>query len=153
MGREMSSPSWAPKSSAAMAAARKQQPTSTASVASSTLAPANAARALLYYPSSEAPLRGGDEVGFATGLKEPAGGAADSHAGDRGEGQVDLQILAEPNLLTSDGKQASFLSGGEFPYPLVQSSTGGAPPRSGCRRCGKEKKTFPRSSIILSTRK
>jgi len=38
-----------------------------------------------------------------------------------------LQILAEPNLLTSDGKKASFLSGGEFPYPVVQSSTGGAP--------------------------
>jgi pilus assembly protein CpaC len=31
-----------------------------------------------------------------------------------------LQILAEPNLLTTDGKEASFLSGGEFPYPTVQ---------------------------------
>ena len=38
-----------------------------------------------------------------------------------------LQILAEPNLLTSDGKKASFLSGGEFPYPVVQSSAGSAP--------------------------
>jgi pilus assembly protein CpaC len=38
-----------------------------------------------------------------------------------------LQILAEPNLLTSDGKKASFLSGGEFPYPVVQSSLGGTP--------------------------
>ncbi len=38
-----------------------------------------------------------------------------------------LQILAEPNLLTSDGKKASFLSGGEFPYPIVQSSAGSAP--------------------------
>jgi len=31
-----------------------------------------------------------------------------------------LQILAEPNLLTESGKQASFLAGGEFPYPVVQ---------------------------------
>jgi pilus assembly protein CpaC len=36
-----------------------------------------------------------------------------------------LQILAEPNLLTATGKEASFLAGGEFPYPVVQSSTGG----------------------------
>lgn len=33
-----------------------------------------------------------------------------------------LQILAEPNLLTSNGKEASFLAGGEFPIPIVQSS-------------------------------
>jgi len=32
-----------------------------------------------------------------------------------------LQILAEPNLLTESGKEASFLAGGEFPYPTVQS--------------------------------
>jgi len=31
-----------------------------------------------------------------------------------------LQILAEPNLLTSSGKEASFLAGGEFPFPIVQ---------------------------------
>ncbi len=31
-----------------------------------------------------------------------------------------IQILAEPNLLTSNGKTASFLAGGEFPYPVVQ---------------------------------
>jgi pilus assembly protein CpaC len=37
-----------------------------------------------------------------------------------------LQILAEPNLLTESGKQASFLAGGEFPYPVVQGiGTGG----------------------------
>ena len=36
-----------------------------------------------------------------------------------------IQILAEPNLLTSDGKKASFLSGGEFPYPVVQNSGSG----------------------------
>jgi len=31
-----------------------------------------------------------------------------------------LQILAEPNLLTASGKDASFLAGGEFPYPVPQ---------------------------------
>jgi len=33
----------------------------------------------------------------------------------------DLRTLAEPNLLTLPGKEASFLAGGEFPYPTVQS--------------------------------
>ena len=36
-----------------------------------------------------------------------------------------LQILAEPNLLTASGKDASFLAGGEFPFPIVQGTTGG----------------------------
>jgi pilus assembly protein CpaC len=36
-----------------------------------------------------------------------------------------LQILAEPNLLTESGKQASFLAGGEFPVPVVQGSVAG----------------------------
>jgi pilus assembly protein CpaC len=37
-----------------------------------------------------------------------------------------LQILAEPNLLTESGKQASFLAGGEFPFPVLQGAvTGG----------------------------
>ncbi len=31
-----------------------------------------------------------------------------------------LQILAEPNLVTTNGKEASFLSGGEFPVPVIQ---------------------------------
>jgi len=31
-----------------------------------------------------------------------------------------LQILAEPNLATTNGKEASFLVGGEFPVPIVQ---------------------------------
>jgi len=31
-----------------------------------------------------------------------------------------LQILAEPNLVTTSGKEASFLVGGEFPVPVVQ---------------------------------
>jgi pilus assembly protein CpaC len=35
-----------------------------------------------------------------------------------------LEILAEPNLMTESGKDASFLAGGEFPFPILQ-STGG----------------------------
>jgi pilus assembly protein CpaC len=31
-----------------------------------------------------------------------------------------LQILAEPNLVTMNGKEASFLVGGEFPVPVLQ---------------------------------
>ncbi len=31
-----------------------------------------------------------------------------------------LQILAEPNLVTTAGKEASFLVGGEFPVPVIQ---------------------------------
>jgi pilus assembly protein CpaC len=31
-----------------------------------------------------------------------------------------LEILAEPNLVTTDGKEASFLAGGEFPVPILQ---------------------------------
>jgi len=36
-----------------------------------------------------------------------------------------LEVLAEPNVLTVNGKQASFLAGGEYPYPVVQGVTGG----------------------------
>lgn len=36
-----------------------------------------------------------------------------------------LQILAEPNLITQSGKEASFLAGGQFPYPVLQSVTSG----------------------------
>lgn len=36
-----------------------------------------------------------------------------------------VQLLAEPNLIAANGKQASFLAGGEFPYPVVSGSTGG----------------------------
>ena len=35
----------------------------------------------------------------------------------------ELRTLAEPNLLTLPGKEASFLAGGEFPYPSVQGGT------------------------------
>jgi len=30
------------------------------------------------------------------------------------------EVLAEPNLLTADGQEASFISGGEYPIPIVQ---------------------------------
>jgi pilus assembly protein CpaC len=36
-----------------------------------------------------------------------------------------LKSLAEPNLITLPGKEASFLAGGEFPYPAVQGGGGG----------------------------
>jgi pilus assembly protein CpaC len=36
-----------------------------------------------------------------------------------------VQTLAEPNVLAENGKQASFLAGGEYPYPVVQ-GTGGS---------------------------
>jgi pilus assembly protein CpaC len=34
-----------------------------------------------------------------------------------------FQSLAEPNLIASNGKEASFLAGGEYPYPVVQAGT------------------------------
>lgn len=37
-----------------------------------------------------------------------------------------LEILAEPNVLAQNGQQASFLAGGEFPFPMVQGATGGS---------------------------
>jgi pilus assembly protein CpaC len=36
-----------------------------------------------------------------------------------------LQILAEPNLIAVNGKEASFLAGGEFPFPVAQPSAQG----------------------------
>ena len=36
-----------------------------------------------------------------------------------------LQILAEPNLIAVNGKESSFLAGGEFPFPVVQPSANG----------------------------
>jgi len=38
-----------------------------------------------------------------------------------------LQVLAEPNVLAENGKQASFLAGGEFPFPSVSAASGGTP--------------------------
>ena len=37
-----------------------------------------------------------------------------------------LQILAEPNLTTVNGKTARFLAGGEFPYPIAQPGGAGS---------------------------
>ena len=37
-----------------------------------------------------------------------------------------VQVLAEPNVLATNGKEASFLAGGEFPYPVVQGTGGGS---------------------------
>ncbi len=37
-----------------------------------------------------------------------------------------LQVLAEPTLTTMSGQAARFLSGGEFPFPIVQGGTGSA---------------------------
>ncbi|MCC6390424.1 MAG: pilus assembly protein N-terminal domain-containing protein [Bryobacterales bacterium] len=38
-----------------------------------------------------------------------------------------LQVLAEPNLIAVEGREASFLAGGEFPFPtLTATTTGGA---------------------------
>lgn len=37
-----------------------------------------------------------------------------------------LRSLAEPNLIAMNGQEASFLAGGEFPVPVVQSGSGGA---------------------------
>ncbi len=36
-----------------------------------------------------------------------------------------LEVLAEPNVLAENGKQASFLAGGEFPFPVVQGGGAG----------------------------
>ncbi len=40
------------------------------------------------------------------------------------ESQGLVEVLAEPNVLAQNGKQASFLAGGEYPYPVVQGNTG-----------------------------
>ncbi|HEX4021259.1 MAG TPA: pilus assembly protein N-terminal domain-containing protein [Acidobacteriaceae bacterium] len=37
-----------------------------------------------------------------------------------------VEVLAEPNVLAEDGKEASFLAGGEYPYPVVQGVSGTA---------------------------
>jgi pilus assembly protein CpaC len=36
-----------------------------------------------------------------------------------------FQSLAEPNLIATNGKEASFLAGGEYPYPVVQAGASG----------------------------
>jgi pilus assembly protein CpaC len=39
-----------------------------------------------------------------------------------------VQVLAEPNVLAEDGKEASFLAGGQYPYPVVQNAGAGGSP-------------------------
>ena len=39
-----------------------------------------------------------------------------------------VQILAEPNVLTVNGKQGSILAGGQYPYPVIQGTAGGSAP-------------------------
>ena len=36
-----------------------------------------------------------------------------------------VELLAEPNVLATNGREASFLAGGEFPYPVVSGTSGG----------------------------
>jgi pilus assembly protein CpaC len=36
-----------------------------------------------------------------------------------------VETLAQPNLLASNGREASFLAGGEYPYPVVQGTSAG----------------------------
>ena len=36
-----------------------------------------------------------------------------------------LQILAEPNLICLEGKEANFVAGGQFPYPTITATTTG----------------------------
>jgi pilus assembly protein CpaC len=35
-----------------------------------------------------------------------------------------VQVLAEPNILTMNGKQGTILAGGQYPYPVVQGTSG-----------------------------
>ena len=37
-----------------------------------------------------------------------------------------LQVLAEPNILTTNGKQGTLLAGGQYPYPVVQGTGTGS---------------------------
>lgn len=94
--------------------------------------------------------RGDDEGGLSTGQHTPMGGNFANnpigpeqtfsdvmnlylfHEGESvgafiralsAEGM--FRSLAEPNLLAMDGQEASFLAGGEFPYPVPQASAGG----------------------------
>lgn len=38
-----------------------------------------------------------------------------------------VEVLAEPNIVAQNGKEASFLAGGEYPYPVVQGGAAGTP--------------------------
>ena len=45
-----------------------------------------------------------------------------------------FQSLAEPNLIATNGKEASFLAGGEYPYPVVQPAAAAATRSRSCSR-------------------
>jgi pilus assembly protein CpaC len=53
------------------------------------------------------------------------GNAAFAYFVDALEQNSLLRTLAEPNLVTTSGQKATFLAGGQFPYPVPQSSSGG----------------------------
>jgi pilus assembly protein CpaC len=55
-----------------------------------------------------------------------------------------LESLAEPNLLAINGKEASFLSGGEFPFPMIQPGLGGNTVTISFREFGIRIKFLPR---------
>jgi pilus assembly protein CpaC len=55
-----------------------------------------------------------------------------------------LETLAEPNLLALNGKEASFLSGGEFPFPMIQPGLGGNTVTISFREFGIRIKFLPR---------
>jgi pilus assembly protein CpaC len=42
------------------------------------------------------------------------------------EQQGIVELLAEPNVMAVNGKEASFLAGGEYPYPVAQASSSGS---------------------------
>lgn len=56
-------------------------------------------------PALNLMLMGGNSIGMLRALQT----------------QGALRSLAEPNLIAMDGEQASFLAGGEFPVPVIQS--------------------------------
>jgi pilus assembly protein CpaC len=60
------------------------------------------------------------------------------------EGKNLLETLAEPNLLAINGKEASFLSGGEFPFPMIQPGLGGNTVTISFREFGIRIKFLPR---------
>ena len=57
-----------------------------------------------------------------------------------------FQSLAEPNLIAENGKEASFLAGGEYPYPVVQGRRRTARSRSSSRSSASGSPSRRRSS-------
>jgi pilus assembly protein CpaC len=83
---------------------------------------------------------GGSKLSALTGSVVQAGSAFGTISGIFNSGNYALsaqlnaleqkslaRTLAEPNLVTLSGQAASFLAGGEFPIPVVQSINGAAP--------------------------